>query len=181
MKYIPFFCLFFIPIYSCIAQDINLKTITTATEKAVQHEIDNHFKINCPEVKTSTQVRFYNSELQFFAIEEAFQEIKSLKKSNRIRKRDFIYLVLYYPIVGFDPETGYTTQIFLKQKFRKNTFKEFSIEEKRFKGKPFKSKYLKRLTNAKSECYHTGYLLLFKFDRDLKIVNTKAALSISLY
>lgn len=104
MKY--FYLLFLLPIFSSNAQDINIEALTTATEKAIQDEIDHHFRINCTNVKTSTKVRFYDSELQFFALEEAFEEIKNLRKSKKMLKRHFIYLALYYPIVGFDPETG---------------------------------------------------------------------------
>ncbi len=88
----------------------------TALIEAIQQEIDLHLKTSCKQSHYHSSIQFFENELQFFAIEQAFVALQVLAESEQLSQTDYFALRLYYPVVGFDPEIGYETDIIIKKK-----------------------------------------------------------------
>ncbi|HLP96407.1 MAG TPA: hypothetical protein VK168_20330 [Saprospiraceae bacterium] len=79
---------------------------------------------------------FYAKELDNFLIYKALTEIDSFIQEN---KRDYnnyqIYLILYYPFTGFDPESSYITEYIIKNSDpnKKSFIKKIDLDDEKSK------------------------------------------------
>jgi len=153
---------------------------TTKLLSAIQIEIDNHFEKHCEQEHYHSSISFFKSELTYFPIVKAFEHLDSIRTNNRIKKRDRFYLRLYYPAVGFDPETGYQTDIVWKRKCRKLKIWDYRVDEKVFQKEQTKRKQRKVNMDMSSDCYGTGYYLITAFDADLNVIAIETVLALEL-
>jgi len=166
------FCIFSISLFS---QEIERWKMVLIPE--INLETNKQVNKGCLKDSIAWQ-KFYQNELQYFPIEKAFDRIKELSKD--LKRKESIILELYYPIVGFDPETGYTTNLYVNKRRRIRKLELYDQELKDFKESIGKHKYIVRRLKTESDCYGTGYSFITIFDMKMKISDVKVTLSLEL-
>lgn len=191
MKYLIIAFLFITFIVSChINREVDRRDTMEAFNKEVIDCLKKVIKskeINsCPNYDKDKLLEFYENELSFFAINEVLNELQKLTFDLKLQKAtDTIVVVLFYPMVGFDPQVGYETEYYLirdnleegiygvfdKEKI---SFEKFQISNLKVKDT---IRYYKKI---KSGC-ETGYLILYYMSPDFKPIDCHVAIGIDLF
>lgn len=166
------FCIISISLFSqeiekwkdALASEIEIETIKQVEKGCVKN--------------SDSRKNFYLNELEYFPIEKAFDKITELSKD--LNKKKTIIFQLYYPIVGFDPEIGYNTSIYVKKRRRIIEVQAYDEESKQFKRSTENHKYIFKMLKRKSDCYGTGYSFITVFDKNMDIIDVKVIASMEL-
>ncbi len=149
---------------SALASKIEIETIKQVEKGCVKN--------------SASRKNFYLNELEYFPIEKTFNKMAELSKD--LNKKETIIFQLYYPIVGFDPEIGYNTNIYVKKRRRIIEVQAYDEELKQFKRSIESHKYIFKMLKRKSDCYGTGYSFITVFDENMEISDIKVIASMEL-
>jgi len=129
-------------------------------------------------VNSKSWKEFYKNELEYFPIRKAFERIEYLSKN--LDRKESIIFELYYPIVGFDPEIGYETNLYVKKRRKIIKIETYDDSIQDFKRGTASHKYISKRLKRKSDCYGTGYLFITVFDENMEVSDVNVILSMEL-
>lgn len=159
-------------------QQVELEIWKDELIKSIHKEVVAQVEKGCLEGSTVWWKSHFESQLQYFPIELSLNRVTDISKE--LKKGEYIILELFYPFVGFDPETGYETCLYLKKRKRIRKAEIYNETVQGFKPLIGNHKYFNKRMKSKSDCYGTGYLFITAFDKDLKIKKMHIALSIEM-
>ncbi|MFK8104746.1 MAG: hypothetical protein AB8G15_19665 [Saprospiraceae bacterium] len=175
MKNIVLIALLFWSSSNLLSQTIVIEEWRAALTTVINEEVNKQVEKGCLSDSLAHQ-KFYQNELAYFPIEKALKRVAEI--SQGLKRREHIVFELFYPIVGFDPETGYNTYIYTKKRWKKIVGETYDSASGKFQAGGTSRKYISKRLKSKSDCYGTGYSFITIFDKDLKIKKIKVGLSL---
>lgn len=160
-----------------LGQQIEIKKWKEELIYSINHEVVKQVEKSCL-VDSTAWKHHFERELENYPIEKALNRITEISK--KLSRGECIIFELFYPMVGFDPEEGYETTIYVKNRKR---IKDVEIyDESLLEFRPHEGNYnhINKRIKYKSDCYGTGYHMITVFNRDLAIEKINIALSIEI-
>jgi len=103
--------------------------------------------------------------LNYFPLSQAIEKIDSFQKVWNLNTKDTFGLVLYYPLVGFDPQTGYEFSIILYgSTIKGGRYFEYDYDTKLFSEKEVTKAHVRKVIDNYRKLENgcgTGYLFYF--------------------
>ncbi len=175
MKKLILIVILFLGSADVFSQEIELEAWKAELTTVINAEVNKQAEKGCFSDSLASQ-QFFQYELSYFPIEQALKRVAELSKD--LKRKDCIIFELYYPLVGFDPETGYNTYIYTKKRWKKTVGETYDPASGTFQVSKDSYKYIFKRLKGKSDCYGTGYSFITVFNGDLEIKKIKVLLSI---
>lgn len=110
------FILLVIWINSCFLKEvISPEVFESEIIKCIRRDLvaDNELCLRLDSNEINQKLKFYQTELLFFHLDDVFEDITKVVNKQKITQQDTLGILLFYPYVGFDPEFGYETSYIL--------------------------------------------------------------------